>query len=242
MLAVSARATQRARVLLGGEDPDRSGRLASALAAHGVVPSLAFGARQLVEFLDSEHFDLVVVDLDPARGARDPSVSDDASVRILITIAERSDAPVVALGGSGTVALELVGRGVLSLPRDGGVPETARALFGLVVAHNGTDLPRFVHHGPLELDIDHRLARWHGETIDLTKLQFRLLVALATAEGALVSRADLHRALYGTAPIDDGERVVAHVRRIREKIEAEPSHPEFLLTVRGEGFRLADTF
>ncbi|MGH2528107.1 MAG: winged helix-turn-helix domain-containing protein [Actinomycetota bacterium] len=36
------------------------------------------------------------------------------------------------------------------------------------------------------------------------------------------------------------ERVFAHVRRIRRKIEADPAHPTFLLTVRGEGFRLSD--
>jgi DNA-binding response OmpR family regulator len=140
------------------------------------------------------------------------------------------------------VALALVARGLLALPPDGGAPEIARALRVLVDGHGGSELPRFLRHGPLELDVDRRTARWNDATLDLTKLQFRLLVALVTADGALVSRADLHRALYGTAPIDDGERVVAHVRRVRDKIEPQPSRPRFLLTVRGEGFRLADAF
>ena len=76
----------------------------------------------------------------------------------------------------------------------------------------------------------------------MTRLQFRLLAALMGAEGGVLSRAELHRAIYDVAPVDDGERVVAHVRRIRQKIERDPSEPEFLLTVRGEGFRLADAF
>jgi two-component system response regulator RegX3 len=42
------------------------------------------------------------------------------------------------------------------------------------------------------------------------------------------------------AQIGDPERLFAHIRRIRKKIEPAPSHPAFLLTVRGEGFRLAD--
>jgi DNA-binding response OmpR family regulator len=229
-------------VLLGGEDPDRSGRLASALAALGLVPSLAFGARQLAEFLDAEDFDLVVVDLEPPRGTARPVVAGDGLVQILTAIGDRTDAPVVALGGAGSTALALVARGVRWLPSDGSAAQTAGALRAFVGAHNGSDLRRFLRHGPLEIDVDHRTATWREAPLDLTKLQFRLLVALADAEGALVSRADLHRALYGTAPIDDGERVVAHVRRIRGKIEERPSQPEFLLTVRGEGFRLADAF
>ena len=228
--------------MLGSEDPDRSGRLARALAAHGLVPSLAFGARQLVEFLDADDFELVVVDLEPARGGDQLRITGDAAVGVLAAIVERTDATVVALGGSGSVALELVAHGVLALPSDGGAAETARALRALVGGHGAAELPRFIRHGPLELDVGHRTATWRDQALDLTKLQFRLLVALATAEGALVSRADLHRALYGTAPIDDGERVVAHVRRVREKIEAETSHPAFILTVRGEGFRLADRY
>ena len=39
---------------------------------------------------------------------------------------------------------------------------------------------------------------------------------------------------------DDGERLIAHIRRIRARIESDPSHPQFLLTARGVGFRLAD--
>ena len=242
-LAISTHAAQRARILLGGDDPDRSGRLACAIAALGAVPSLACGVRQLVEFLDADDFDLVVVDLEPGRGGDRRPMSSDTAVSLVATIAERTEAPLVALGPGASVALAVVAQGVLTLPPDGGIPETARTVCALVPTRgNGGDHPRFVRHGPLELDVDRRAVSWRGAPVALTKLQFRLLLELARAQGALVSRADLHRAVYRTAPIDDGERVISHVRRIREKIEPHPSHPEFLLTVRGEGFRLADAF
>jgi DNA-binding response OmpR family regulator len=56
----------------------------------------------------------------------------------------------------------------------------------------------------------------------------------------VLSRAELERRAYGTTMVNGGERVVSQMRRIREKIEPDPSRPAFLLTVRGEGFRLAD--
>jgi DNA-binding response OmpR family regulator len=242
MSAVQARARHRARVVLVGEDPTRSGHLAAALAAQGLVPSLVFECDQLVDVLDVEDFDLVVIDLGPPADAGGSWSSRDGAATIVAALAGRTDATVAALGGSDAVALELFARGVHALPPRGGFTETARALGSLLGRQPSIERDRLVCHGPLALDVDRRTATWCERPLLLTKLQFRLLVALAVADGALVSRSDLHRALYGNAPVDDGERVVAHVRRVRDKIEPCPSQPEFLLTVRGEGFRLADAF
>jgi DNA-binding response OmpR family regulator len=63
---------------------------------------------------------------------------------------------------------------------------------------------------------------------------------LILAAGAVVDPNDLSRQLWGRESFSDGERILAHVRRIRRKIEDDSSRPAFLLTVRGEGYRLAD--
>lgn len=94
--------------------------------------------------------------------------------------------------------------------------------------------------GPLLLDRRRRRAFWTGREITLTSQQFRLLWTLAEAEGALVTVAELSHQVYQGNVGDDRQRLMGHIRRIRRVIEADPAHPVFLLTVRGEGFRLAD--
>jgi two-component system, OmpR family, response regulator VicR len=94
--------------------------------------------------------------------------------------------------------------------------------------------------GPLILDRRRRRAFWATREIALTSQQFRLLWTLSEAEGALVTVAELSDRVYDGNVGDDRERLMGHVRRIRRLVEADPAHPVFLLTVRGEGFRLAD--
>jgi DNA-binding response OmpR family regulator len=85
-----------------------------------------------------------------------------------------------------------------------------------------------------------REAWWAARRLPLTSMQFRLLATLVLAEGCVVPTLEVSRRAFGSAVAHDGERVHAHVRRIRKLIEADPSNPRFLLTVRGEGFRLAN--
>jgi DNA-binding response OmpR family regulator len=94
--------------------------------------------------------------------------------------------------------------------------------------------------GPLVLDRRRRRAFWAAREVALTAQQFRLLWTLAEAEGAVVTVAELSDKVYDGIVGDDRERLMGHVRRIRRLIETDPAHPAFLLTVRGEGFRLAD--
>jgi DNA-binding response OmpR family regulator len=94
--------------------------------------------------------------------------------------------------------------------------------------------------GALRMDRARRLAWWHARPLQLTPMQFRLLEALVAAQGAVCSAESLHEAVFDDAFLGDSERLFAHVRRVRTRLEADTSNPEFLLTVRGVGFRLAD--
>jgi DNA-binding response OmpR family regulator len=114
-------------------------------------------------------------------------------------------------------------------------------------AADGTDhgsLPagaaRVLAWGGLRLDTRRRLAWWCGDSLQLTPMQFRLLTRLAAARGAVVPTADLHEAVFADTHVGNGERLFAHVRRVRSLLERDTANPSFLLTVRGEGFRLAD--
>jgi DNA-binding response OmpR family regulator len=94
--------------------------------------------------------------------------------------------------------------------------------------------------GDLVLDQATGQARRGEEIIGLTPIEFRLLSYLARHRGQVLRRAQIVEAVWGFAPDLESEKtVIVHIRRLREKIEFDPSHPELILTVPGIGYRLA---
>jgi len=78
-----------------------------------------------------------------------------------------------------------------------------------------------------------------GQAINLTPTEFRLLVYLVRHAGQVVTRAQIIESLWGYASDLESERTInVHIRRLREKIELDPSRPALILTVPGLGYRL----
>lgn len=77
-----------------------------------------------------------------------------------------------------------------------------------------------------------------GEIIPLTAMEHKLLETLAKNEGRIVTMDTLCEALWGDNPFGYENSLNAHVRRVREKIETDPSKPVSLLTVKGLGYKL----
>ncbi|MGD2042632.1 MAG: response regulator transcription factor [Acidimicrobiia bacterium] len=76
-----------------------------------------------------------------------------------------------------------------------------------------------------------------GEEISLTRTEFLLLCELAQSPNRVKSRDVLLENVWGYDYFGDGRVVDAHVRRLRKKIELDPSDPELVVTVRGLGYR-----
>jgi DNA-binding response OmpR family regulator len=76
-----------------------------------------------------------------------------------------------------------------------------------------------------------------GEDISLTRTEFLLLCELAQSPNRVMSRDMLLENVWGYAYFGDGRVVDAHIRRLRKKIEPDPSEPRYVVTVRGLGYR-----
>jgi len=126
------------------------------------------------------------------------------------------------------------------LPSGSAAADIAQVGLALIAIARPTSLPCGLTWGPLHLDVARRIASWHGRNIQLTPIQFRIMEVLILAGGSVVTPPELSRRIWGGEAFSDGERILQHIRRIRKKIEETPSLPSFLLTVRGEGYRLAD--
>jgi DNA-binding response OmpR family regulator len=91
----------------------------------------------------------------------------------------------------------------------------------------------------LEINLSKRTIMRRGESVDLAPKEFDLLVALAVRGGAIVSRADLLREVWGHRAEVVTRTVDAHILSLRKKIEADPAEPEIIVTARQAGYRLA---
>ena len=89
-----------------------------------------------------------------------------------------------------------------------------------------------------QVDFDRALVIRDGETIPLTAKEYELLSALYRNEGRIVTIDALCEAAWGDNPFGYENSLMAHIRRIREKIEENPSRPKSLLTVKGLGYKL----
>lgn len=96
---------------------------------------------------------------------------------------------------------------------------------------------RAIEVGDLLIDPGRRQVSTGGARVELTQKEFDLLHFLAQHPGRVFTRAELMQHVWGYA-YGDSSTVTVHVRRIREKIEADPSRPRRLLTVWGVGYRL----
>ena len=95
--------------------------------------------------------------------------------------------------------------------------------------------------GDLVIDQVRGQARRGDQPLNLTPIEFRLLVYLVSHRGQALSRPQIIEAVWGFTPDLESERTVnVHIRRLREKVELDPSRPSLILTVPGIGYRLVD--
>ena len=89
----------------------------------------------------------------------------------------------------------------------------------------------------LRIDVGHRDVHVGGRGVQLTYVEFELLRTMAASPGRVFSREMLLQALWGGSDYREPRTIDVHVRHLREKLEQDPSEPEYILTVRGVGYR-----
>ncbi|MGZ4414759.1 MAG: response regulator [Gaiellaceae bacterium] len=92
----------------------------------------------------------------------------------------------------------------------------------------------------LTIDLARRVVEVGRNRVQLTYVEFELLRILASHPGRVYSRRMLLEALWGGADYREPRTIDVHVRHLREKLEPDPAEPEYILTVRGVGYRFRD--
>jgi DNA-binding response OmpR family regulator len=94
--------------------------------------------------------------------------------------------------------------------------------------------------GALRIDFERRAVSMRDEGLRLTYVEFEVLAALARSPGRVHTREMLLEQVWGDSAYRDSRTIDVHIRHLREKLERDPRSPEYLLTVRGVGYRFRD--
>jgi len=103
-------------------------------------------------------------------------------------------------------------------------------------AHGGSTL----RNGEIEIVVARRDVRVRGQPVELTALEFDLLLHFAQHPGHVFSRAQLLDAVWGYSHEGYEHTVTTHINRLRAKLEADPMRPQLILTVRGAGYKMRE--
>jgi DNA-binding response OmpR family regulator len=108
-------------------------------------------------------------------------------------------------------------------------------LRGLGQSHAATEVLRL---GDLQIDVASMTVQVQGRNVFTTVREFRLLEYLAAHRGRVLTRDQLLDAVWKETPFVTPRSIDVYIRRLREKIEPDPRHPQYLKTLRGIGYRL----
>jgi DNA-binding response OmpR family regulator len=224
------------RVLVVDDDPTVSEVVARYLERDGYVVETVADGRTALDRALAEPPDLVILDL------MLPGIDGLEVCRRLRALAP---VPIVILTARGQENDRIVG---LDLGADDYVakPFSTKELVARVravlrrargpLAPSGPDARSVYADGDLEVDVAARQARLAGAVVSLTAREFELLAFLVRHPGRAFRREELLEGVWGYR-YGDTSTVTVHVRRLREKIEPDPSAPVRIATVWGVGYR-----
>lgn len=163
-------------------------------------------------------------------------------------IRQESDVPIVMVTAKDGEADKVLG---LELGADDYItkPFSTRELLARVRAHlrragrTGTfaETNEVLRGGSIELDIDAHEGRVEGAAVALRPKEFELLEALMRRKNRLATREALIDDVWGPSYFGDTKTLDVHIKRLRNKLEADPANPVKIVTVRGLGYKFVDT-
>ncbi len=222
------------RILVVEDEESLSDPLSYLLEKEGYeVAIAATGTEGIAEF-DRGGADLVLLDLMlPGLGGLD----------VCRALRQRSSVPVIMLTAKDSEVDKVVG---LEMGADDYVtkPYSGRELLARIKAvlrrqSEPEDLlPAVLEAGPVRMDVDRHRVTVNGSAVSLPLREFELLEMLLRNAGRVLTRGQLIDRVWGSDYVGDTKTLDVHVKRLRAKIEPDPSAPRHLVTVRGLGYKV----
>jgi two-component system response regulator RegX3 len=221
------------RILIVEDELSLSEPLSFLLRREGYETEIAADGREAIAAFDRAGADLVLLDL------MLPGLSGTEVCR---EIRSRSSVPIIMLTAKDSEVDIVVG---LELGADDYVtkPYSSRELLARIRAvlrrrvDVEVDADAVLETGPVRMDVERHSVSVGGSEVPMPLKEFELLELLMRNAGRVLTRGQLIDRVWGADYFGDTKTLDVHIKRIRSKIEDDPSQPSMLVTVRGLGYR-----
>lgn len=222
-------------ILVVDDEPQIVRVLRGYLEAAGFQVIAAYDGTEALAAFRHEEPDLIVLDL---------ALPELDGLDVARAIRRESDVPIIMLTARVDEADRLIG---LELGADDYVPKpfsprevVARVRAVLRRVGGSGPVSRVLSAGDIVLELDKRQASVRSQPVELTPTEFDLLATLVESPGRVFSRMHLLDKIQGYAYQGYERTIDAHIKNLRQKIEQDPRHPRYILTVYGLGYKFAE--
>lgn len=226
------------KILIVEDDQSIANLQKDYLELNGYKVKITDSGQHCLRLLEEEHFDLVILDI---------MLPGLDGFKVLEKIREQDEIPVLLVSARGEELYKIKG---LGLGADDYITKPFSA--GELVARVGAHLNKYermkerfsqgkqskvLQVRGLKIDKDARRVFVNGKEVTLAHKEFDLLLFLLENGNRVFSKEELFERLWGMDALGDASTVTVHIARIREKIEENPSKPQYIQTVWGSGYR-----
>jgi two-component system alkaline phosphatase synthesis response regulator PhoP len=229
----SAPNTARKILIVQQDEPMLRG-LALSLAAEGYRPLQAALGEEAVVLAEAEAVDLLILEV---------TLPDISGLDVCRRLRERgNEAPIIMLSAKSdetdvVAALELGANDYVTKPfRMREFVARVRAQLRQRAKTQGDPLTRCTF-GDIVVDFEAHRANRNGQELELTPKEYEILRLLIRCRGEVVTRQRILTALWGYSAAPATRTVDNHVARLRQKLENDPAHPDYILSIYGEGYK-----
>jgi two-component system response regulator RegX3 len=221
------------RILVVEDEESFSDPLSYLLRKEGYEVAVAETGPAALEDFDRAGADLVLLDL------MLPGLS---GMDVCRALRRHSSVPVIMLTAKDSEIDKVVG---LEMGADDYVtkPYSSRELLARIkaVLRRGQEpdelMPATLESGPVRMDVERHVVTVNGAHIPLPLKEFELLEMLLRNSGRVLTRMQLIDRVWGSDYVGDTKTLDVHVKRLRSKVEPDPANPQFIVTVRGLGYK-----
>jgi two-component system, OmpR family, response regulator RegX3 len=223
-----------ARVLVVEDEESFSEALSYMLRKEGFEVSVAETGIQALTAFDRTGADIVLLDL---------MLPEMSGTEVCRQLRQRSAVPIIMVTARDgeidkVVGLEIGADDYVTKPYS---PRELVARIRAVLRRRSTDGEEpnqpTLSAGPVRMDVDRHVVTVSGLTVSLPLKEFELLELLLRNAGRVLTRGQLIDRVWGADYVGDTKTLDVHIKRLRSKIEPEPSTPRFIVTVRGLGYK-----
>lgn len=226
-------------VLVVEDDKEINRLVADSLRKEGFSVRSSYDGAEALDALEREQYQLVILDI------MLPKVD---GYGVLRKVREKGNTPVIILSAKSQETDKIIGLGL-------GADDYLTKPFGVgeLVARVRSQLRRYIQFSAeskkgaevirymdIELNPDTYEVKVGGTNVALTAKEFEILKLFVSHPKKVFTKNQLFRSIWGEELLKDENTVMVHIRRLREKIEKDPSQPRYIQTVWGIGYKLTE--